>query len=102
VASREPAQVLQELDLVVGRVVGVEEHPGARGHSALLALELGPRGEAQAPLPVRVEEAQLLVGSQVVCALGRGDVVVLAVHSHASGPVVLQPAADVEDGSPVA
>jgi tRNA-binding EMAP/Myf-like protein len=98
----EPAQILQELDLVVGRVVAVEDHPGARGHSTLLKLELGPRGEAQAPLSVRNEEAQLLVGTQVVCALGQGDVIVLAVHSHASGSVVVRPAADVEDGSPVA
>ena len=101
-ASQEPAQILQELDLVVGRVIAVEDHPGARGPSTLLTLHLGPRGEAQAPLPVRGDEAQLLVGTQVVCALGQDDAIVLAVHSHASGPVVVRPAADVEDGSPVA
>ena len=101
-ASLEPAQILQELDLVVGRVVAVEDHPGARGHSTLLGLDLGPRGKLHAPLPIRVEDAQLLVGTQVVCALGPGDVIVLAVHSHASGSVVVRPATDVEDGSPVA
>jgi tRNA-binding EMAP/Myf-like protein len=98
----EPAQILQELDLVVGRVAAVEEHPGARGHSALLTLELGARGAVQAPLPLALADAQALVGSQVVCAVGREDVVVLAVHSHGSGVVVVQPAQAVEDGSPVA
>ncbi len=98
----EPAQILQELDLVVGRVAAVEEHPGARGHSALLTLELGARGTVQAPLPLSLDDAEALVDTQVVCAVGREDVVVLAVHSHGSGVVVVQPAQTVEDGSPVA
>ena len=50
----------------------------------------------------RLEPAQALVGMQVVCAVGREDVVVLAVHSHGSGVVVVRPAHAVEDGSPVA
>jgi len=98
----EPAQAIQELDLVVGRVSAAEPHPGARGPSALLRLDLGPRGEVQAPLPVQLEQAQELVGTQVVCAVGRDDALVLAVHSHAGGVVVVRPAQDVEDGSPVA
>jgi len=98
----EPAQALQELDLVVARVAAVEHLAGARGHSSLLTLELGPRGEAQAPLQLGIEEAKALVGTQVVCAVGREDVVVLAVHSHGSGVVVVCPAHPVEDGSPVA
>ena len=98
----EPAQALQELDLVVGRVTAAEPHAGARGHSALLTIELGPRGTAHSPLPFAVDEAQALVGTQVVCAVGQEDVVVLAVHSHSSGVVVVRPARAVEDGSPVA
>ena len=65
----EPAQALQELDLVVARVSAVAAHPGARGRSALLTLELGGRGTREAPLPIALEEAEALV-EQVVCALG--------------------------------
>lgn len=98
----EPAPDLQQLDLVVGRVTAADAHAGARGHSVLLSLELGPRGTAQAPLPLAADDAQALVGTQVVCSVGREDVVVLAVHSHGSGIVVVCPARAVEDGSPVA
>jgi hypothetical protein len=98
----EPAEGIQALDLVVGRVTSAEPHAGARAKSALLALDLGPRGTAQSTLPVPVETAQELVGTQVACAIGGSDVVVLAVHSHAAGVVVLTPAQEVEDGSPVA
>ncbi|HZG34349.1 MAG TPA: hypothetical protein VEY87_00740 [Gaiellaceae bacterium] len=97
----EPANAVQDLDLVVGRVTFAESHRGARGPSALLKLDLGRRGEAQAPLPVRIDEAQELVGRQVVCAIGGEEVVVLAVHS-SEGVVVLHPAREVEEGSPVA
>jgi tRNA-binding EMAP/Myf-like protein len=97
----EPADALQQLDLVVGRVTAAESHRGARGPSALLKLDLGGRGPAEAPLPVRIDEAQALVGAQVVCAVGAADVVVLAVRAH-DGVVVVCPARDVSDGSPVA
>ena len=98
----EPAQAIQELDLVVGRVTGATGHAGARGQSALLTLDLGRRGSAETPLPVAVEAAEALVGTQVVCAIGSEDVVILAAHSHSGGVVVVQPAEEVEDGSPVA
>ena len=98
----EPAQTLQQLDLVVGRVTAAEPHAGARGHSALLTIEVGPRGTVHAPLPLAPGEARALVDTQVVCAIGAEDVVVLAVHSHGAGVVVLRPDRDVEDGSPVA
>ena len=98
----EPAQALQELDLVVARVSAVAAHPGARGPSALLTLDLGGRGAREAPVPIPLDEAEALVGSQVVCALGGDDAVVLAVHPHDSGLVLLRPDREVEDGSPVA
>jgi hypothetical protein len=97
----EPAQQPQELDLVVGRVTAADVHRGARGPSALLDLDLGPRGTAQAPVPFAVEDAEALVGTQVVCNVGRDDVAVLAARPHA-GVVLLHPAREVEDGSPVA
>ena len=103
----EPAQQIQELDLVVARVRAVAAHPGARGHSALLTLELGGRGERRAPVPIALEDAEALVGTPVVCALGSalsagGDAVVLAVHPHDAGLVLLRPDREVADGSPVA
>jgi hypothetical protein len=98
----EPVDAIQELDLVVGRVTSAEAHAGARGQSALLSLALGPRGTAESALPVPLETAQSLVGRQVVCAVGGDAVAVLAVHSHAVGVVVVEPAVEVEDGSPVA
>jgi tRNA-binding protein len=98
----EPAAAIQELDLAVARVAAAEPHPGARGPSSLLRLDLGPRGTMQAALPVQPEQARELVGTQVVCAVGRDDALVLAVHSHGGGVVVVRPAREVEDGSPVA
>ena len=92
----------QGLDLVVGRVIAVEAHAGARGQSALLTLDLGPRGGAEAALPVALEQAESLAGEQVVCAVGSDAVAVLTVHSHAAGIVIVRPAQEVEDGSPVA
>ncbi|HWH05074.1 MAG TPA: hypothetical protein VNT23_01400, partial [Gaiellaceae bacterium] len=77
------------------------EEAGERGPSALLHLDLGGRGEAQAPLPVQIDAAQELVGRQVVCALGADEVTVLAVHG-AEGTTPIHPARDVDPGAPVA
>jgi hypothetical protein len=98
----EPADAIQELDLVVARVTGVAAHPGARGPSTLLTLDLGGRGSRESPVPIALGEAAALVGGQVVCALGAEDAVVLAVHPHDTGLVLLRPDREVEDGSPVA
>ena len=98
----EPAQAIQELDLVIARVTAVDTHPGARGPSALLTLGLGGRGDRQAPIPIALEDAKALVGTQVVCVLGGDDAVVLAVHPHDTGLVLLRPEHEVEDGLPVA
>jgi hypothetical protein len=43
-----------------------------------------------------------LVGRQVVCVLTGDEALILAARSHGSGPVLLRPDQDVEDGSPVA
>ena len=98
----EPAQQIQELDLVVARVTAADTHPGARGHSSLLSLDLGGRGTRQTPAPLALEDAEALIGTQIVCALGGEDTVVLAVHPRDAGLVVLRPDREVEAGSPVA
>jgi hypothetical protein len=91
-----------ELDLVVARVTAANVHPGARGHSSLLGLDLGGRGERETPAPIALADAEALVGTQVVCALEGEDAVVLAVHTHDAGLVLLRPESEVADGSAVA
>ena len=98
----ELAQTLQELDLLVGRITGVEPHPGARAPSYLLRLDLGGRGEREASVEAGGYRPDELEGAQVLCAL-RGDaVLVLAARSHAHGSVLLRPEREVEDGTVVA
>ena len=91
-----------ELDLVVARITAAAAHPGARGHSSVLGLDLGGRGERETPAPIALADAEALVGTQVVCALDGDDIVVLAVHTHDAGLVLLRPEREVADGSPVA
>ena len=89
-------------DLVVGRVLAAEPHPGARAPSYLLRLDLGGRGEREATVEAGGYEEADLVGSQVVCELRGDDLVVLAARSHAHGSVLLRPEREVEDGTLVA
>lgn len=91
---------LQQLGLRVGRVVEARDHPGARGPSFVLTVELGAeRREATVALPGL--SADQLVGRQVVCATTEDELIVLAAQSHAHGPVLLRPDEDVEDGTAV-
>jgi tRNA-binding protein len=98
----DPSQQLQALDLVVGRVLAAEEHPGSRAPSLLLTIDLGPRGERQASVLSPNYEPRQLIGRQVVCALGSQEAVVLGAHSHGAGLVLLAPDREVEDGTAVA
>jgi tRNA-binding EMAP/Myf-like protein len=92
---------LQRLGLTVGRVVEVREHPGARGPSYVLTVDLGDATrEATVALPgLSIDE---LIGRQVVCVTTEDELLVLAAQSHARGPVLLRPDDEVEDGSIVA
>jgi tRNA-binding protein len=95
-------QALQDVDLVVGRVVRVEQHPGARAPSFRMVLDLGPRGEREASVPASSYAESDLVGRQVVCALEDEEATLLGVHSHSHGLVLLRPDREVEPGSAVA
>ena len=97
----DPAEELQRLELVVGRIVAAEPHPGSRAPSLLLTVELGGRGQRQASLLAGSYEPADLQGRQIVCALGDDDAVVLAAHSHAAGLILLVPDREVEDGTAV-
>jgi len=89
-------------DLVVGRIVGVEPHPGARAPSHLLTVDLGGRGRRTTTLPAGDYTAGELEGRQVVCALEGDDAVVLAAHARERGIVLLRPDREVNEGTPVA
>jgi len=88
-------------DLVVGRVVAVDDHPGARAPSYLLRLDLGPRGEREAQMDPGGHERDELLGSLVVVSLD-DEAIVVTARSHARGPVLVRPEADVEPGTVVA
>ena len=89
-------------DLVVGRIVAVDDHPGARAPSYLLRVDLGTRGERETSIERGSYEPGDLVGVQVVVALGGDDALVVAARSHAAGVVLLRPDREVEDGTVVA
>lgn len=93
---------LQQLELLVGRVVAVREHAGARAPSYVLTIDLGPRGEREATVDRGAHGVQEIAGRQLVCAVRGDEVVVLAARSHAGGVVLLAPEREVENGTPVA
>ena len=88
-------------ELLVGRVVAVEEHAGARAPSFLLRLDLGPRGEVETTVERGSYEREELEGAQVVVALRDEEALVLAARSHSAGLVLLRPDREVEDGTVV-
>jgi tRNA-binding EMAP/Myf-like protein len=88
-------------ELLVGTVVGVDEHPGARAPSLLVTLDLGPRGRREAVLSTGAYERNELEGRQFVCRLEADGALVLGAESHAKGLVLLSPADEVEPGTVV-
>jgi tRNA-binding EMAP/Myf-like protein len=78
-------------ELLVGRVVAVEEHPCARAPSFLLTLDLGPRGRVEASVKRGLYEVTELQGAQVAVVLRGDEAIVLAARSHAAGAVLLRP-----------
>jgi hypothetical protein len=67
-----------------------------------LTIELGAAGgRREATVPASSYDSDELVGRQVVCALEGDDALILGVHSHAKGLVLLVPEREVEDGSTV-
>jgi tRNA-binding EMAP/Myf-like protein len=89
-------------ELVVGTIVGVEEHPGARAPSLLLTLDLGPHGTVEAVLPSGSYDREELVGTQLVCRRDPDGAVIAGAHSHGAGLVLLRPEREVEPGTVIA
>lgn len=88
-------------ELVVGRVLEVRDHPGARAPSYLLRLDLGSGREIEAQMEPAGHAKDDLRGALLVVSLG-DEGIVLCARSHAHGPVLVRPESDVEPGTIVA
>jgi tRNA-binding protein len=86
-------------ELVVGTIVGVDEHPGARAPSLLLTVDLGPHGTVEAVLPTGSYDAAELTGTQIVCRREADGALVIGAQSHGAGLVLLRPEREVEPGT---
>jgi tRNA-binding EMAP/Myf-like protein len=87
-------------ELIVGRVLSVDDHPGARAPSYLLRVDLGGRGERDAQMEPGSYTRDELVGSLVVLSID-DEAIVLAAHAH-TGLRLVRPDGDVEPGTVVA
>ena len=88
-------------ELIVGRVLSVDDHPGARAPSFLLRVDLGGRGEREAQMEPGDYAKDELVGRLVVVSLDDEQPIVLAARSH-DGMRLVVPDADVAPGTVVA
>jgi tRNA-binding EMAP/Myf-like protein len=86
-------------ELVVGTIVAVDEHPGARAPSLLLTVDLGPYGSVETVLSSGSYDAVDLKGAQIVCRREADGALVVGAQSHAAGLVLLRPDRDVEPGT---
>jgi len=89
------------MEMVVGRVVAADNHPGARAPSYLLRIEVGGGREVEASVERGSYDREALVGRQVVVALEGDEATLVAAHSHASGRVLLVPDREVDPGTVV-
>ena len=78
-----------------------ERPPGIAGAVVPAAVDLGGRGEREAQMEPGGYSKDGLVGTLVVVSLD-DEPILLAARSHAHGPVLLRPDADVEPGTIVA
>jgi hypothetical protein len=86
-------------ELVIGTIVRVEEHPGARAPSLLLTVDLGTHGTPEAVLSTGSYEPGELRGAQIMCRREAGGLAIVAAHSHGKGLVLLRPDQEVEPGT---
>jgi tRNA-binding EMAP/Myf-like protein len=87
-------------ELIVGRVLAVDDHPGSRAPSYLLRVDLGGRGERDAQMEPGDYAKDELVGTLVVLSID-DEAIVLAAHTHA-GLKLVRPDGDVAPGTVVA
>jgi tRNA-binding EMAP/Myf-like protein len=89
------------MELVVGRALSVSDHPGARGPSFLVDVDLGGRGRREAQMEPGEYAKDDVEGTLVIVSLDGDEAIVLAARSHA-GPRLVRPDGDVEPGTVVA
>jgi len=87
-------------ELIVGRVLSADDHPGSRAPSYLLRVDLGGRGEREAQMEPGDYAKDELVGSLGGLSID-DEPSVLAARSH-GGPRLVRPDGDVEPGTIVA
>jgi len=87
-------------ELIVGRVMSADDHPGSRAPSYLLRVDLGGRGEREAQMEPGDYAKDELVGLLVVLSID-DETIVLAARTH-GGPRLVRPDGDVEPGTIVA
>jgi tRNA-binding EMAP/Myf-like protein len=87
-------------ELIVGRVLAVDDHPGSRAPSYLLRVDLGGRGEREAQMEPGDYGKDELVGSLVILSID-DEAIVLAAHAH-DGLKLVRPDGDVAPGTVVA
>jgi len=86
-------------ELVVGTILRVDEHPGARAPSLLLTVDLGQHGTHEAVLSTGNYDSAALTGRQLVCRREPDGVVIIGAHSHGAGLVLVTPNREVEPGT---
>jgi hypothetical protein len=86
-------------ELVVGTIVKVAEHPGARAPSVLLTVCFGTQGTHDIVLSTGAYSAQELEGTQILCRREDDGAIVVGAHSHGKGVVLLRPDEEVEAGT---
>ncbi len=89
------------MELIAGRVLEVSDHPGARGPSFLVRVDLGGRGTRDAQMDPGGYSKDELIATLVVVSLDGGEAIVLAARPH-DGSRLIRPDGDVEPGTPVA
>ncbi len=89
------------VEWLVGRVLEVSDHPGARGPSYLVRVDLGGHGERDAQMAPGGYGKEELVGQLVVVTLD-DEAIVAAARSHDHGAVLIRPEREVEPGTVVA
>ena len=72
-------------ELVIGTIVGVDEHPGARAPSLLLTVDLGTYGTREIVIPAGTIERDDLKVAQVACRRVEDGARIIGAHSRAAG-----------------
>ena len=88
-------------ELLVGTIVSVDEHPGARAPSLLLTVDLGTHGTHETVLSTGTYKPAELHGAQIACRFDAEGTLVLGAQSHGKGLVLLRPDREVEPGTVV-